>query len=140
MGGASPPPTPRGPVERGPAKAARGRVAGAALALFSVLAAARLLKAPGLRQPGSLRPTDEGAWAAKGIWLLAVGLALLSAVPTTSAEETRPPTEYLDRMGPYAHRCSARGNSSPSRSERSFGCGSAAAGRASAPGSLREGP
>ena len=51
---------------------------GAALAGFAAGLLRVYWKAPDLRQPGRLRPTDQGASVAKDIWLMAItGAALL---------------------------------------------------------------
>jgi hypothetical protein len=53
------------------------RVAGAALTAFSAGLIQLYLKTPGMRQPGSLRPTPDGIGLAKDVWLLGAGLTLL---------------------------------------------------------------
>jgi hypothetical protein len=53
------------------------RVAGAALTGFSAGLVQLYLKTPGMRQPGSLRPTQDGIGLAKDVWLLGAGLTLL---------------------------------------------------------------
>jgi hypothetical protein len=53
------------------------RVAGAALTGFSAGLIQLYLKTPGMRQPGSLRPTPDGIGLAKDVWLLGAGLTLL---------------------------------------------------------------
>jgi uncharacterized membrane protein YphA (DoxX/SURF4 family) len=50
---------------------------GAALAGFSAGLVQLYLKTPGMRQPGSIRPTQEGMGLAKDVWLLGSGLTLL---------------------------------------------------------------
>ncbi len=35
------------------------------------------LKTPGMREPGSLKPTQDGIGLAKDVWLVGAGLALL---------------------------------------------------------------
>jgi hypothetical protein len=50
---------------------------GAALAGFSAGLVQLYLKTPGMRQPGSLKPTQEGIGLAKDVWLLGAGLTLL---------------------------------------------------------------
>jgi hypothetical protein len=52
-------------------------VAGAALTGFSAALLGLYLRTPGMRQAGSLRPTQEGTALAKDTWLLGIGLALL---------------------------------------------------------------
>jgi hypothetical protein len=51
-------------------------VAGAALTTFAGLLNRLYLKTPGVREEGSLRPTEQGVPLAKDGWLLAIGLAL----------------------------------------------------------------
>ena len=50
---------------------------GAALAGFSAGLVQLYLKTPGMRQPGSLKPTQEGIGLAKDVWLFGAGLTLL---------------------------------------------------------------
>jgi hypothetical protein len=52
-------------------------VVGAAMAGFSVGLLALYLKTPGMRQEGSIRPTEQGIGLAKDVWLLGTGLTLL---------------------------------------------------------------
>ena len=51
--------------------------AGAALASFSGALLGLYLKTPGLREPGSLRPTEQGIPLAKDIWMAGIGTALV---------------------------------------------------------------
>jgi hypothetical protein len=50
---------------------------GAGLTVFSGALLGLYLRTPGLRQQGSLRPTDQGIPIAKDVWLLAIGLAFV---------------------------------------------------------------
>jgi len=50
---------------------------GAALAGFSAGLVQLYLKTPGMRQPASVKPTQEGIGLAKDAWLLGAGLTLL---------------------------------------------------------------
>jgi hypothetical protein len=52
-------------------------LAGAALTAFSAGLLSVYLRAPGMREEGSIKPTQEGTAVAKDVWLLGVGLALL---------------------------------------------------------------
>ncbi|WP_067137874.1 hypothetical protein [Microtetraspora malaysiensis] len=52
-------------------------VAGAALTAFAGGLMGLYLKTPGLRQEGSLRPTQEGVAIAKDTWLVGIGASLL---------------------------------------------------------------
>jgi hypothetical protein len=49
---------------------------GVALAGFSAGLIQLYLKTPGMRQEGSIRPTQEGIGLAKDVWLLGAGLTL----------------------------------------------------------------
>lgn len=51
-------------------------VAGLALTTFASLLGRLYLKAPGVRQEGSLQPTEQGTALSKDVWLLAIGTAL----------------------------------------------------------------
>jgi hypothetical protein len=51
-------------------------VAGLALTTFAGLLMRLYLKAPGLREEGSLQPTEQGTAIVKDVWLLAIGTAL----------------------------------------------------------------
>jgi hypothetical protein len=52
-------------------------LAGAALTAFAVGTLGLYLRTPGLRQEGSLRPTQQGIAITKDIWLVGIGLALV---------------------------------------------------------------
>lgn len=51
--------------------------AGVALTAFSASLLGLYLRTPGMRQEGSIRPTDEGTAVAKDVWMLGIGTALL---------------------------------------------------------------
>ncbi|MCW2766661.1 MAG: hypothetical protein JWO11_2620 [Nocardioides sp.] len=51
--------------------------AGAGLTAFSASLLGLYVRTPGLRQEGSLRPTDQGVPIAKDVWLLAIGISFL---------------------------------------------------------------
>jgi hypothetical protein len=53
-------------------------VAGAVLTGFSGGLLGLYLKTPGMRKPGSLAPTQEGLAVAKDVWLLGIGIGLLT--------------------------------------------------------------
>jgi hypothetical protein len=53
-------------------------VAGAALTAFSGGLLGLYLNTPGMRKPGSLAPTQEGLSVAKDVWLLGIGVGLLT--------------------------------------------------------------
>ncbi|MDX3537189.1 hypothetical protein PV721_23000 [Streptomyces sp. MB09-01] len=52
-------------------------VAGAAVTAFSAGTLGLYLRTPGMRQEGSLRPTEQGIALAKDVWLLGIGVALV---------------------------------------------------------------
>jgi hypothetical protein len=52
-------------------------LAGAALTAFSAGLLGLYVRVPGLRQEGSIRPTQQGTAIAKDVWLLALGLSLM---------------------------------------------------------------
>ncbi len=51
-------------------------VAGAALAGFGVGLLGLYARVPGMRQPGSIRPTEQGTAIAKDVWLVGAGATL----------------------------------------------------------------
>ncbi|HEX4220201.1 MAG TPA: DoxX family membrane protein [Acidimicrobiales bacterium] len=55
------------------------RIAGAGLAAFAGGLLGLYLRTPGMRQEGSLRPTEQGIPLAKDVWMLGAGLSLLVA-------------------------------------------------------------
>ncbi|WP_016905258.1 hypothetical protein [Streptomyces xiaopingdaonensis] len=55
------------------------KVAGVALTGFSAALLGLYLRLPGMREPGSLRPTQDGTPLAKDSWLLGIGLGFLCA-------------------------------------------------------------
>jgi hypothetical protein len=55
------------------------RIAGAGLAAFAGGLLGLYLRTPGMRQEGSLRPTEQGIPLAKDIWMLGAGLSLYAA-------------------------------------------------------------
>jgi uncharacterized membrane protein YphA (DoxX/SURF4 family) len=52
-------------------------LAGAALTAFAVGTLGLYLRTPGLRQEGSLRPTEQGIAISKDIWMVGIGLSLV---------------------------------------------------------------
>ncbi|WP_326586241.1 hypothetical protein [Streptomyces sp. NBC_01294] len=52
-------------------------VAGAALTAFSLGTLGLYLRTPGMREEGSLRPTEQGLTLAKDVWLLGIGVSLI---------------------------------------------------------------
>ncbi|MGW1373727.1 hypothetical protein ACWD6P_05520 [Streptomyces sp. NPDC002446] len=55
------------------------RLAGMALTGFAGGLVGLYLRLPGMREPGSLRPTQDGVPLAKDAWMLGIGLGFLSA-------------------------------------------------------------
>lgn len=53
-------------------------VAGGALVGFAAGLVGLYLRTPGMRQEGSLRPSQEGLPLAKDVWMLAIGLGLVT--------------------------------------------------------------
>ncbi|MBT2509291.1 hypothetical protein J7I98_26120 [Streptomyces sp. ISL-98] len=53
-------------------------VAGAALSAFSCGTLGLYLRTPGMRQEGSLRPTEQGTVLAKDVWMLGAGISLIA--------------------------------------------------------------
>jgi hypothetical protein len=53
-------------------------VAGAAVTAFSVGTLGLYVRTPGMRQEGSLRPTEQGIPLAKDFWMLGIGLSLIA--------------------------------------------------------------
>jgi uncharacterized membrane protein YphA (DoxX/SURF4 family) len=52
-------------------------LAGAGLTAFAVGTLGLYLRTPGMRQEGSLRPTEQGIPLTKDIWMVGIGLALM---------------------------------------------------------------
>ena len=61
-------------------------VAGTALTAFATGLMTLYARAPGLRQPGSIWPTQDGIGIAKDVWLVGIGVGLL----TDAARAGRP--------------------------------------------------
>ncbi|MEU8709760.1 hypothetical protein [Streptomyces sp. NPDC048565] len=57
------------------------RLAGLALTGFSGALVGLYLRVPGMREEGSLRPSQDGVPLAKDTWMLGIGLGFLSAGP-----------------------------------------------------------
>lgn len=57
-------------------------MAGAGLTAFSAGLLGLYARLPGMRQPGSVRPSDDGLPLAKDSWMLAIGLSLLAGAVT----------------------------------------------------------
>jgi hypothetical protein len=54
-------------------------VAGAGLTAFSAGLLGLYMKVPGMRQEGSLKPTEQGIAIAKDAWLFGIGLSLIAS-------------------------------------------------------------
>jgi len=52
-------------------------LAGAGLAAFSAGLLGLYLRTPGMREPGSIRPSQQGITLAKDVWQLAIGLGFV---------------------------------------------------------------
>ena len=83
-------------------------VAGVALTVFSGGLLGLYLRTPGMRKPGSLAPTEQGLPIAKDIWLLGIGVGLL----------TRGTIDREDRQVRAAARILARANRKAVRAQR----------------------
>jgi uncharacterized membrane protein YphA (DoxX/SURF4 family) len=57
-------------------------VAGAALTAFSGSLAGLYLRTPGMREEGSLAPTEQGMGLAKDIWMFGIGVGFLTEAVT----------------------------------------------------------
>ncbi|THA32861.1 DoxX family membrane protein [Streptomyces sp. A1547] len=53
-------------------------VAGVAVTAFSVGTLGLYLRTPGMREEGSLRPTEQGIALAKDVWMLGIGVSLIA--------------------------------------------------------------
>ena len=64
-------------------------VAGAALTGFSGGLLGLYLRTPGMRKPGGLAPTQDGMTIAKDVWLLGIGVGLLTRGTLDRAKRAR---------------------------------------------------
>lgn len=53
-------------------------LAGGALAGFAAALVGLYLRTPGMREEGSIRPTQQGTAVAKDVWMLGIGLGMLA--------------------------------------------------------------
>jgi hypothetical protein len=67
-----------------------GLLAGAGLAAFSAGLLGLYLRTPGMREEGSLRPTQQGIAIAKDVWMLGAGLSLVVDALTDRPGTDRP--------------------------------------------------
>src|ERR1700712_4423557 len=65
-------------------------VAGAALTGFSGALLTMYLRTPALHKPGSIWPTQNGIGVSKDVWMLGIGLGLLTAAAGRSGKDRRP--------------------------------------------------
>ncbi|QBI18583.1 hypothetical protein ER308_02715 [Egibacter rhizosphaerae] len=65
------------------------QVAGLGLSGFSAGLLRLYWKAPGMRQEGDVRPTEQGTGMAKDLWMLGIGLSLLLASERGKADRKR---------------------------------------------------
>ena len=61
-------------------------LAGAALTAFSGGLLVMYLRTPGMRKPGSLAPTPAGLAISKDVWMLGIGLGLLTDAATRTRQ------------------------------------------------------
>lgn len=74
------------------------RLAGLALGAFSAGLIATYLKAPGMTEPGSIRPTPAGTAMAKDVWLAGIAVALLfNRRRQSKRNRTHQPTSTLGK-------------------------------------------
>ena len=64
-------------------------VAGGALTGFSGALTVLYARTPGLRKPGTIWPTPQGLGISKDVWLLGIGLGLLSDAVSTARRHRR---------------------------------------------------
>ncbi|MCF3145076.1 hypothetical protein [Streptomyces platensis] len=82
------------------------RLAGLALTGFSGGLVGLYLRTPGMRKPGSLRPTRNGTLLAKDVWMLGIGLGFLGAASRRRRAAAR---RYRRATLSRRHRCWCRG-------------------------------
>ncbi|WP_369134711.1 hypothetical protein [Modestobacter sp. I12A-02662] len=101
-------------------------VAGAALTAFSAGLVGLYLRTPGMTKPGaSVAPTQEGLTVSKDVWLLGIGIGLL-----TRGLVDRPDRTATRPAGRTAHRVSAKGARKVAAADRKAHKASAKAGLA----------
>jgi uncharacterized membrane protein YphA (DoxX/SURF4 family) len=64
------------------------KIAGVALTAFSGSLIGLYFRTPGMRQPGSIWPTQQGIAVSKDIWMLGIGLGLLADAATTGSKDS----------------------------------------------------
>ncbi len=70
-------------------------VAGGALTGFSGALTVFYARTPGLRRPGTIWPTQQGIAISKDVWLLGIGLGLLSEAVSTARRHRRTARQAL---------------------------------------------
>jgi uncharacterized membrane protein YphA (DoxX/SURF4 family) len=88
-------------------------IAGAALAGYSGALLNMYWHTPGMHHEGSLRPTPQGTPIAKDVWMLGIGLALMT---DAALEGTREGVEEIEAS--VARRRAERGTRAPRRARR----------------------
>ena len=84
-------------------------VAGLALTGFSGGLLGLYLKTPGMRKPGSLAPTQEGLAIAKDVWLLGIGVGLLTrGTIDRQPQQVRRAARTLDKANKKAAKAARR--------------------------------
>ena len=82
-------------------------LAGAALTAFSSGLLGLYLKTPGMRKEGSLAPTEQGTAIAKDVWLVGIGVGLMSS--GFSARKPRVSVKKAEKYAKKQARQAARG-------------------------------
>ncbi|NJC85127.1 hypothetical protein HC030_21580 [Planosporangium mesophilum] len=77
-------------------------LAGVGLTAFSAALLGLYLRTPGMRQPGSLRPTQQGTPLIKDLWLLGIGLGFI--VEDVVVEDVVVEDVTRDELGRDQHR------------------------------------
>jgi hypothetical protein len=72
-------------------------LAGAGLSAFSTALLGVYMRAPGMRQEGSVRPTPSGIPLAKDVWMLGIGVSLLLGSLSTRRRKQRSTAKLLGR-------------------------------------------
>jgi hypothetical protein len=89
-------------------------VAGVVLTGFSAGLLGLYLRTPGMTKPGSVAPTQEGLTVAKDVWMLGIGIGLI-----TRGLMDRPRRSATGRrVGRTAHRASAKGAKKVARADK----------------------
>jgi hypothetical protein len=84
------------------------RLAGAGLTGFAASLLGMWWKTPGMHEPGSLRPTQQGTAIAKDSWMLGIGTSLLIDSVVSGASESRAIHRAERRAGRQARKDEAK--------------------------------